>query len=85
LIDVIPWEVVRDGGFAAAVMFGVWAVLTGRLVPRITHDDVRAQRDRWQDIAITLMRQNGKLMTSAEVATNTFKALEQQITAHTEE
>lgn len=41
------------GGLSAASLLGVvvWLILTGRLVPRLVHQEVRDDRDRWKQTA----------------------------------
>lgn len=43
--DNIPTEWVPGGGFVSLALAGFWFVLTGKLVPRQTLQDVRADRD----------------------------------------
>lgn len=51
LIELTPW------GLLGLV---VLLLMTGRLVPRVTHLDVVAQRDHWQGVASTALEVNTK-------------------------
>lgn len=44
----LPAEVVTGGGFAGLLFLCVWLIMTGRLVPRSTHLETRADRDSWR-------------------------------------
>lgn len=44
----IPPELFTGGGAAGIVILAVVMVLTGRLVPRRTHEETRADRDEWR-------------------------------------
>lgn len=44
----IPPEVITGGGFASLVFLCVWLIMTGRLVPRSTHQETRVDRDSWR-------------------------------------
>jgi hypothetical protein len=48
--DVEPWAVIAAFvvGLGAALLDVIRRIVTGRLTPRITHQDVIDQRDRWQ-------------------------------------
>ncbi len=45
------WMLVRDGGVVGALTLMVWALVTGRVVPRWVYDDVAQQRDRAISVA----------------------------------
>ncbi len=45
------WMLVRDGGVIGALTLMVWALVTGRVVPRWVYDDVAQQRDRAISVA----------------------------------
>jgi len=53
----------------------VLLIVLGRLIPKITYDDVRRQRDEWKKIAEEALAQNTKLLESSRVADDTFRAL----------
>lgn len=38
-------------GIGGLLSLAVWLILSGRLVPRSTVDDIRQQRDRWEQAA----------------------------------
>lgn len=67
------------GKFGPVGLLSMFIVLMffGRIVPKSTLDDVRAQRDKWEATAGELMHQNRKLLESARAADATFKALQQ--------
>jgi hypothetical protein len=41
-----------NGGAVTLLGLTVWLVFTGRLVPRSTVEDLRADRDNWRDAAL---------------------------------
>jgi hypothetical protein len=43
--------VVGQVGIGGLLSLAVWLIFTGRLVPRSTVDDIRRQRDRWEQAA----------------------------------
>lgn len=53
----------------------VLLIVLGRLIPKITYDDVRRQRDEWKKVAEEALKQNSKLLESSRVADDTFRAL----------
>lgn len=53
IFDSIPPEFVTGGGFATLAFLAVFFILTGRLVPRSTHEETRADRDAWRRVAET--------------------------------
>jgi hypothetical protein len=55
----------------------VLLIVLGRLIPKITYDDVRKQRDEWKKVAEEALAQNSKLLESSRVADDTFRALRQ--------
>ena len=55
----------------------VLLIVLGRLIPKITYDDVRRQRDEWKKVAEEALAQNSKLLESSRVADDTFRALRQ--------
>ena len=68
------------GLLALCVLF----ILVGRLIPKPTYDDVRAQRDEWKKVAEEALAQNSKLLESSRVADDTFRALRQVAQRETE-
>lgn len=53
LFAAIPGEVITSGGFAGLVFLAVWMLLTGRIVPKSTLDQVIKDRDGWRQVAET--------------------------------
>lgn len=62
----------------------VLLIVLGRLIPKITYDDVRQQRDEWKKVAEEALAQNSKLLESSRVADDTFRALRQVAQRETE-
>lgn len=62
----------------------VLLIVLGRLIPKITYDDVRKQRDEWKRVAEEALAQNSKLLESSRVADDTFRALRQVAQRETE-
>lgn len=50
--SMVPWPSVGAGSGWLFVGLGVWAMMTGRLVPRATVDDARKERDEWKTMAM---------------------------------
>lgn len=75
----IPPEIITGGGFASLVFLCVWLIMTGRLVPRATHLETRADRDSWrkafEDSEATRRVQTGQLDTLLESAKATEKLM----------
>jgi len=48
-LDTLPWQTLTAAGGGWA-LFGIagWGVLSGRLIPRATHNDVVHDRDNWR-------------------------------------
>ncbi len=79
LLAGIPPEVVTGGGFASLVFLCVWLIMTGRLVPRSTHLETRADRDSWrkafEDAQATMRVQAQSLDELLESAKTTEKVM----------
>lgn len=58
-----------QGGAGALVTLVVIFIITGRLVPRRYHDEVRADRDQWRAVALKAMGHTELLLPAAQVAT----------------
>ena len=69
---VVPVDLVAPGGIVA---FAIFLILTGRLVPRSTLDDVRGQRDAWQRVAEEASDQNRQLIEVARVINDVMSSL----------
>lgn len=46
--DMIPWPQIGVGSGWLFVGVCVWAIISGRLVPRTTHDDAIHDRNEWR-------------------------------------
>jgi hypothetical protein len=68
----IPWA---QGGAAALLALAVWLILTGRIVPRQTLQDVQAQRDKyeqaWQTSQATIGELSQQVTALVEVGRTT--------------
>jgi hypothetical protein len=73
LADGLP--LVPAVGAGALVSLFVLMIYTGRLVPRREYDRAVARGDRWEEVALEALRQNGQLMVSAQVTAEVMKAV----------
>ncbi|KRB73086.1 hypothetical protein ASE01_20130 [Nocardioides sp. Root190] len=49
MLDNVPWQALTGAGAGWALAgFAVWAIITGRLVPRTTHEEVIHDRNEWR-------------------------------------
>ncbi len=48
----LPASLFVNGGAVTFLFVVLWLVFTGRLVPRATVDDIRADRDNWRQVAL---------------------------------
>ena len=60
------------GGLLAVV---VWMILTGRLVPRRTLEDMAKEREYWRSAFFSQQQQSEALMETGRVAQEVLKAL----------
>lgn len=67
---------VPQAGATGLLLMSVWLVLTGRIVPRSTHDEVRVDRDAYRDAAQAAIKANteaaghvGRLTSAVEQLT----------------
>lgn len=82
LTDLAAWPGwIPQTGATGLLLGAVWAVLTGRIVPRATHNEVRLDRDAYRRTAETALE--AAAQSAANVARLTA-AVEQQTTAHRE-
>jgi predicted phage gp36 major capsid-like protein len=65
VLAAVPPELITGGGFAGLVFLGFWMVFTGRLVPRSTHEETRADRDEWRK-AFEDLRAAGQVQATAQ-------------------
>lgn len=75
LTDLAGWA--PQTGAVGLLLTAVWAVLSGRIVPKGLHDEVRADRDIYRDAA------EKALLANAEQAVNIGKLVSavEQLTA----
>lgn len=71
-----------DAGSVGLLVVVVLLILTGRLVPRRTHEDVLADRERWRQAYLESEKarsveheQNGQLLKMAELGGHILTAL----------
>ncbi|WP_045562971.1 hypothetical protein [Streptomyces sp. FxanaA7] len=81
-----------DAGAAALLTLVVLLILTGRLIPRRTHEDVLADRDNWRSAYLESEaarrlehEQTGELLEMARLGGNILTALPQPGQADEEE
>ena len=68
LIDGLPLAPAISTSFGIVVLWtGAWLVITRRLVWHTDLAEVKAQRDRWEGIALTALSAAEKLTVHAEV------------------
>lgn len=86
VVEAIP---LADIGATAVLVVVVWLILAGRLVPRSTLEDVRADRDarlaeahQWREawkergeVVRDLMRQNSRLIEVGETSAHVLTSL----------
>lgn len=58
LTDLAGW--VPQAGATGLLLAAVWLVLTGRIVPRSTHDEVRRDRDTYRAAVETALAASGE-------------------------
>lgn len=76
LASALPWAQI---GWGAIVVLVVILILRGHLVPRIFHEDLIRDRDRWRAMAEQLREENGKLLVIGELGVNSIHAIEQVV------
>lgn len=47
--ELVGW--IPQTGALGLLLMAIWAVLTGRIIPRATHDEVRRDRDAYREAA----------------------------------
>lgn len=71
----VPLGILTPG---AMILVVAWLVFTGRLVPRITHEeqlrDLRTERDRWRTVAEENAKQVTALLPAAQASTSFIEA-----------
>ncbi len=72
MIDGIP---ILDFGAGALVTVFVLAILTGRLIPRRTYDDMREERDTWRASAERSAEHATKLLDNSELTVEIVKSV----------
>jgi hypothetical protein len=73
LTDLAGWA--PQTGAVGLLLAAVWAVLTGRIVPRSTHDEVRRDRDVYRAAAETALKANVEQAASVAKLTSTVETL----------
>lgn len=53
MLDLAGW--MPQTGAVGLLLLAVWAVLSGRIIPRATHDEVRKDRDAYRAAAETAL------------------------------
>jgi hypothetical protein len=77
----MPWDnipldaIVGKGGPLTLLAIVVWMILTGRLVPRSTHQDKIAECQKWEGVALKAMEQNSELLRATRTAEKVISAL----------
>lgn len=70
-----PFEVVGTLSIPGLLGLAVWMILTGRLIPRRTYDEMVKDRDHWRAVAETSTKQNTQLLEGARVTTEVVRQL----------
>lgn len=73
----IPTSLLAQGGFGLLVSIAVWFIFTGRLVPRSTLQDAQRQRDKWENVADILAKQNTELLENSRVVNDFMRMFPQ--------
>ncbi len=73
------------GAYGPVALLGAFilAVLTGGLVPRSVHRKTEDRAERWEAVALEALRQNGRLIPTAEVAVDVLRQLPQAVASTT--
>ena len=68
----IPWGILTPSGL---LLYAVWALLTGRIIPRRTHEDtleeikhLRRTVETMQEVKVQLAQQNTKLLGDRDLS-----------------
>lgn len=56
LLAGVPTDLVTSIGGGGLLALAIWLVLTGRLVPKSTHEETRLDRDEWRKTAETTQK-----------------------------
>jgi hypothetical protein len=62
--DLAGW--VPQSGAVGLLLLAVWLVLSGRIVPRSTHEDVRRDRDAYRVAAETALTASSEMSSHVE-------------------
>lgn len=75
----IPGEVLSALGPGTLLALVVLLIITGRLVPKRTHDAIvnalKAERDQWRTVALTALGHTEQLLPAAQVAASMVQSL----------
>lgn len=78
LIDGLPLAPAISTSFGIIVLWAcAWLVITRRLVWHTDLAEVRAQRDRWEGIALTALQAAERLTVHAEVTEKVLSSIPQ--------
>jgi hypothetical protein len=84
--DLAGW--IPQTGAVGLLLLAVWAVLAGRIVPRVTHEEVRKDRDAYRAAAETALKASGEMSSHVGALTTAVgqltAAVEQQATTQRE-
>jgi len=68
----VPWPSLGLGGL---VTLCVLLILTGRLVPRSALNAAERRAEKWEQVAVEALRQNGQLVDGAQVTSDVLRAI----------
>jgi hypothetical protein len=69
----LPWAQL---GWGVIVVGVVISIIRGYLVPRPFHQDLKADRDHWRNLAEELQKENTKLLITGELGVSSIMAIE---------
>ncbi|NUR15554.1 MAG: hypothetical protein HOQ13_04500 [Dermatophilaceae bacterium] len=78
MLEGLPVDFLNGVGTVGVVVAVGWLVLTGKLVPRRTLEDARADRDSWRTAAEVQRDQVTKLIHDADVTEALLKSIEKR-------
>jgi len=71
--DLAGW--VPQTGAVGLLLAAVWLVLTGRIIPRSVHDEVRRDRDMYRAASETALRVNSEQAANVGTLTSAVETL----------
>ena len=78
----IPADWILQGSPWGLLALGFYLLMTGRLVPRRSVEDVLRERDEWRDVALRAMGHTDALIPAARIATRVTEALGEAAADH---